>query len=129
VTAVYGVHRAPPEADVNTVSRVPAVLVIGVLLLGVGAALTQSSLAMIRDANREGSVREVAVEWAAAAGWELVDVRTQAGKVIVRFEGAPPLPDAPSLGQALAAAGIDPSIFAVELVPRVTVDLADTTAR
>jgi len=51
-------------------------------------------------------------------------VTSRNGKVIARFEGAPPLPTTDSLRQALVARGVDPGEARVELVPRAAIDLA-----
>jgi uncharacterized hydrophobic protein (TIGR00271 family) len=123
VMALYGVHRTAPEPGAKTLSRVPALLVIAVLLVAVGSALTQSSLTIMRDTGREGELRTAAVDWEDETGWDLVNVSTQAGKVIARFEGPPPLPDITGLRRAIVDADVDPDLFTVELVPRVTVDL------
>ena len=66
-------------------------------------------------------------EWSARSSWSGGTSPTRrrasrSGTVVVRFEGAPPLPATDSLRQALIARGVDPGDVRVELVPRATID-------
>jgi len=128
VMALYDVYRVVPAAataEKRPVNRRNAVLVIAAMLVIVGAPLTASSVRIVRETTRESKVREVSSAWASASDWEVVEVTTRQGKVIVRLEGAPPLPDTSSLRDRLIRRGLDPGDVRVELLPRATIDLGD----
>jgi uncharacterized hydrophobic protein (TIGR00271 family) len=126
VMAIYGVHRITastgPEGD-RKVNRLLAVLTVAAMLVVVVGALTQSSLSILRSTRLEAQVRDATETWAEATGWVLAETSTREGKVVLLFEGPPPLPSTDALRPALVEAGVDPARVEVALVPRVTVDL------
>jgi uncharacterized hydrophobic protein (TIGR00271 family) len=124
VMGLYRVHRlAPPPAEGRTVHRRRAVAIIAVMLVAVGAALTQSSLLIAHDQSAEAKIRRVSNVWASANGWRVMDVSSSSGRVVVRVAGPPPLPSTDSLVQQLVRSGIDPSTVEAQLQPGQIVDL------
>lgn len=103
-------------------NRLRAVLTVAAMLVAVVAALTQSSLSILRSNTRELQAREATDAWAEETGWGLVETSTREGKVVLLFEGPPPLPSTDGLRPALVEAGVDPARVEVDLVPRVTVE-------
>lgn len=77
---------------------------------------------MAQSSLRAASVRLIAETWATDAGWDLVSVTSDRGEVIVRVEGALPLPDTDELERRLRSADLDPTAVQVDLVPAYSVD-------
>ena len=131
VMAFYRVQRMVPaleDAATKPVNRRSATLLIGAMVVLVGAPLALSSFAIAKNTSRELSVRDAASEWAAAVGWDLIQVTTRQGEVIVRFEGPLPVPEADSLRAALIEGGLGPNVVQAEFVPKEIVDLGRPTA-
>ena len=72
------------------------------------------------------NARDASLQWACSVGWDLIQVTTRQGNVILQFEGSLPVPDTASLRAALVAKGIDPNAVRAEFLPRTTVDLGQT---
>jgi uncharacterized membrane protein len=89
VMALYRVHSMALRAgetdrSMNRRNATPVIVVV------VGVPLTLSSISITRDTTREVAVREAASSWADEVGWDLEDVTTRQGNVIVKFEGSLP---------------------------------------
>jgi uncharacterized membrane protein len=123
VMAMYGVHRLRRTDEQATVNRRHALAVIIAMVVLVGIPLTLTSISIAQDTTRESSVHTATEEWADTVGWELVAVKTEAGTVVARLEGALPVPDTAALPGLLRARGVDPNEVRVELLPRATIDL------
>jgi uncharacterized hydrophobic protein (TIGR00271 family) len=124
VMAISGAHRlAEHETALAGFNRRNAVVAIAVLLLGVGVPLALTSVAVTRATTTAVTVEDVAAEWADAAGWQLVEVATEADHLVVRIEGGFPLPDTDDLEHLLTDHGIDTDVVRLELRPRATIDL------
>jgi uncharacterized hydrophobic protein (TIGR00271 family) len=124
VMAIYGAYRVRrSDAAAMTFNRRRGLAVIAVMVVIVGIPLTLSSISISRTTSEEVRVHAAGTQWAADVGWQLVQVTTQAGKIVARFEGAPPLPDVEGLRQALRQRSVDPADVRAELVPRETIDL------
>jgi uncharacterized hydrophobic protein (TIGR00271 family) len=126
VMALYRVHamtKGLERADARTVNRRNATLVVVALVVLVGIPLTVSSINIAHDTRREITVRDASRRWAHSVGWELTDVTTRQGDVVVKFEGSLPVPDTASLRADLTAHGVDPAIVRAQLLPRATIDL------
>ena len=126
VMAIYGVYRL--QADDTFVrakfNRRHAITVIGGMIVLVGIPLTVSSVSIARDTDQQTDVHEAGEEWADLVGWELVEVDTEATRIIARFEGPTPVPSTDSFIPILRDHGVDPDDVRVELLPRATIDLA-----
>jgi uncharacterized hydrophobic protein (TIGR00271 family) len=125
VMAMYGVHHLRRADEQATVNRRNAMSVIVAMVVLVGIPLTLTSVSIARDTTRESSVHAATEEWAETVGWELVAIKTEAGTIVARLEGALPMPDTDALPGLLRARGVDPNEVRVELLPRATIDLAD----
>jgi hypothetical protein len=123
VMSLYRVHRLAEQEGALPVNRRNAVLVIAALVVVVGGTLTRTSLQIARDTIRENRVRDAVEDWADSGNWEILDVSTRRGMVIVRAEGAPPAPLTFGLLGALREAGVEPTDVELDLVPRDTVRL------
>ncbi|MEZ5295179.1 MAG: DUF389 domain-containing protein, partial [Ilumatobacteraceae bacterium] len=94
VMALYGAHRITGRDDGFTaLHRRKAVAVIAVMVVLVGIPLAVSSAALTRVTSLESTVHELGQEWADTVGWELVEVGTEADRLVVRFEGGLPVPE------------------------------------
>ncbi len=126
VMALYGVQRvvaAPASTESRAMNRRRATFVVAALVAIVVVPLTISSINIVRDNARELKVRDAAQAWAGDVGWELTNVATREGNVIVEFEGAFPVPDAAGLRATLIERGIDPAVVQAEFLPKATIDL------
>ncbi len=124
VLGIYRVHRMvrpPVDAEHKAVNRRNAVLVIVALFVLVGVPLTASTVSITQQNTREGRVKSAAEAWAAPVGWEVVDVSTRQGEVIVRAEGPLPIPDTATMRYELVKRGVDPTAVQMDLLPRKTV--------
>ncbi|MBC7442789.1 MAG: DUF389 domain-containing protein [Ramlibacter sp.] len=91
-------------------------------LPGVAIAISLVPPLSVVGFTLEASVQVVTEAWARAAGWDLASVTTAQDTVVVRVEGALPVPDTDRLKELLGAAGIDPALVRVVLIPAYTVD-------
>jgi len=124
VMGLYRVHRlATPPTEGRTVHRRRAVAIIAVMVVAVGAALTQSSLLIAHDQSAEAKILRVSNAWARANGWRVMDVSSSSGRVVVRVAGPTPLPSTDSLVEQLVRSGIDPTTVEAQLQPGQIVDL------
>lgn len=126
VMAVYGVHRIPAiygEVAGRPVNKRHAILVIVAMVLVVGAPLSISSFKTSSEALRESHVRDAAEAWAKESGWDLLEVDTVQGEVVVRVTGPMPLPETANLEKLISEAGIDPKLIDVDMVPSYTTHL------
>lgn len=125
VMALYGVNgllpkpATPRERRARVRKGILITVAMGVVIL---VPLTVSSVTVAQSTSREASVQVVSEAWATDAGWELVSVATDRGQVIVRVEGALPLPNTDELEARLRDAGVDPTVVHVDLVPAYSID-------
>lgn len=127
VMAIYGVHRipaAPGEPESKPVNRRHAIAVIMAMIVIVGVPLTLSTVDRSSNTLRENTVRSAAEAWSRDVGWDLLNVATVDGEVIVRVTGPLPVPDTKQLEQLLTTAGVDPRQVDVDLVPSYKVKLS-----
>lgn len=127
VMAIYGVHlvpEAPGRPESKPVNRRHAIVVISVMMVIVGVPLTLSTVDRSSNTLRENTVRSVAEAWSRDVGWDLLNVATVDGEVIVRVTGPLPVPDTKQLEQLLTTAGVDPRQLDVDLVPSYNVKLS-----
>ena len=123
VMAVSGVHRFGPER--GTLHRPSAIALVAALVVLVVVPLAASTRIIALDTRNEQRIREVADDWVAGSGWEVVQVSTQQGSVVVRAIGPGDPPDTEDLRAALRAADLADVNVRVDLVPEVRVDLSD----
>ncbi len=128
VMGMYRVHRHAVLAEPGSghrVNRRTATVIIAAMVLIVAIPLTQTSVTAARDFSRESSVRTAVTGWAGSVGWEVAQVSTQQGTVVVRLDGPLPVPDSAadkaSLRAALVAHGVDPATVSIGLVPQATI--------
>ena len=126
VMAIYKVRPAPVASTTGEHLRrrraMGVVAVVAVITIG---TLGSSSVRIVRDITREQAVSRVATRWAVEAGWEVVDVDTDADGVVVHVEGPLPEPDTTTLRDRLIVRGIDVDDVEVQLSPRSEVKLGD----
>jgi hypothetical protein len=123
--ALYNVR---PGAGIGTsptraVSRRSATVVVAALVVLVGIPLRISSITIAHDTSREIQVRDASQRWGDSVGWDVTNVTSREGVVVVEFQGMLPVPATASLSAALVATGVDPRTVRAEFVPRETVDL------
>jgi uncharacterized hydrophobic protein (TIGR00271 family) len=94
----------------------PTLAAIGLLLVLVSIPLAFGSAAIARDELLAVQARPVATAWAAAAGWEVVDVQATNQTVIVSAFGPPPEVDPASLRRSLNEAGMGANDLLIRLV-------------
>lgn len=124
VMSFYGVNklaRVDLAGQKQSLAR-PIVLLSAMMLL-VGVPLTFTTVSVSSSNVLEGQVNRVAEPWASSKGWAITDITTQGNEVVVRAEGALPVPTTDDLEDELYAAGIDPAKVTVTLVPIYTVPL------
>lgn len=122
VMAVHRVHTS--GAAVSGLKRRNAVLVVAALIVVVALPLAATTKAVAQRTLDEQRVDQVAADWAAPAGWEVMSVSTQSdGVIAVKAvgEGAGPSPAA--LRTRLDAAGLGGVDVRVELIPEVRHEL------
>jgi hypothetical protein len=95
--------------------------VIVAALIAVTIPLTAVTIRVRDTTTTEATVSDLADSWAAAQGWTIVSVDTQASGVVVRAIGPLPEPDTGPLQASIAGAGLGETQVAVELVPSHTV--------
>ena len=115
VLTLYGVPKRA-RADRRPRRRRTGV-VTAVMVVLVAIPLAATSYRVTRTETGEAGVRDVATTWSEDAGWEVVQVTTQAGRVVVRVGGPLPEPDLGELRSALDAKGLDDVTVEVEMVP------------
>ncbi len=98
-------------------------MIIAVMVVAVGAALTQSSLLIAGRPVGGGEDPRVSNAWPRANGWRVMDVKSPSGRVVVRVAGPTPLPSTDSLVVQLVRSGIDPTTVEAQLQPGQIVDL------
>jgi uncharacterized membrane protein len=126
VMAFYGAHRHRGSNDTGReMNRRNAVATIAVLVVAVTVPLAVSSVQITKDTAEQVEVHDVSQNWAAAGGWELVEVVGEEGMTIARLEGPLPAPDVEPLRAELARKGVDLNHVRLELLPRQTIDLDD----
>ncbi|MBX3284712.1 MAG: DUF389 domain-containing protein [Actinobacteria bacterium] len=123
VMALSGVHRFGPEE--GTLLRSPAIALMAALFVLVFLPLAATTRIIALDTRNEQRIRDVADSWAAGSGWEVVQVTTQQGSVVVRAIGPGDPPDTRELRRALRDADLADVPVRVDLVPELRVDLAD----
>ena len=123
VMAASGVHRFGPER--GTLHRPSAIALVVALVVLVFVPLAASTRIIALDTRNEQRIREVADEWVADSDWEVVQVATQQGSVVVRAVGPGDPPDTGELRTALRSADLANVNVRVDLVPEVRVDLSD----
>lgn len=127
VMSIYGVNRLARVDSTGKPRRLLRPLaLIAIMLVLIGAPLAYTSVTVARQSIAEKTVFDASEQWAQSVGWEVQDVTTQAGTVLVRIEGPLPLPTTDDLKQRLDAVGVDTSSVTVKLVPIYTVDLDDS---
>jgi uncharacterized hydrophobic protein (TIGR00271 family) len=128
VMALYRVHRMTPQygtAESRSIYRRNAVFVIAALMAIVVIPLSLSSATIAQQTSREAAVTTASDSWAKATGWELISVTTNDnGTTIAQFQGPTPYPSTAGLRLDLLRNGVSPDQVQVQLIPRVTVNLA-----
>ena len=119
---VMTVYRVNHQA-VNTVAaigrpvnRKRAIGMIIVMLVVVTIGLTLSSIRLGVAAARENDVQEVAEQWAAQHGWEILGVRSASSELMIRAAGPLPVPGTTDLVSMLKERDIDVSGITVDLI-------------
>jgi len=125
VMGLYGVNgllAKPATPQERRARRRRGMLVTATMGLVILVPLTISSVSVARSSSRETAVQSISAAWATHVGWRLVDVATDRAEVIVRVEGALPLPNTADLRRRLVEAGLDPTSVHVDLIPAYSVD-------
>ncbi|HEY6634791.1 MAG TPA: DUF389 domain-containing protein, partial [Acidimicrobiia bacterium] len=105
VLALYGV---PAYAVAERRKGVPGrAVVIGMMVGIVAIPLAITSRQVTLAALRESGVRDVALAWAGASGWDLAQVTSRSDHILVRAAGPLPAPAIEELETALTAEGLD----------------------
>lgn len=120
IMALYGVHRmveVSPGKTARAINRRRAIAVIAVAAAIIVVPLTATTVTVASDRLRESDARAAASAFGADIGWNVKDVTTQAGTVIIEMEGPLPLPDTAQLRAQLEARGVNPAHVRVELSP------------
>jgi uncharacterized hydrophobic protein (TIGR00271 family) len=122
VMALYRVF-ALAEPERGGVHRRTAIGVIVVFAVLVAVPLAVSTVQVVGDAVDRGDVEPVADRWAAAAGWQILGVKSGGDGTEVRAGGPLPGPDPAALRAALVKAGHGDLDVIVDLVPARQVEL------
>lgn len=101
--------------------RFVASIVLGLLVVAIPLAATSRRATLA--ALDEGTVTELAVDWAEAAGWEVSDIETRHDAIVVRANGPLPEPSTAPLETALREADLGVDVR-LELVPVTEVRVA-----
>lgn len=127
VMVAFGANRVVRELGTSAgrTARRGAMATIAIMVVLVVAPLTLSSISIARSTAIEADVHRAGQRWAAEVGWELVDVTSRTGEIVVRFEGPLPIPEVDGLRAGLVESGVDAGAVRVELVPSATIDLGD----
>jgi uncharacterized hydrophobic protein (TIGR00271 family) len=127
VMAVYRVRAVAMKdrARSRLSSRAATFVVVGAVIALV-IPLAAASERITTEALDRADVTPVARAWAGERGWEIVQVDSQQGGVLVRASGPLPIPDPQTFRAALNARGLRSVSVRLELVPSVRTDLPGT---
>jgi uncharacterized hydrophobic protein (TIGR00271 family) len=120
VMALYGVHHlaVPSASDAQrAVDRRKAVALIGIMAAIIVVPLAGTTFQISRETLQESDARAAAKAFADPVGWEVANVSTEAGEIVIELKGPLPLPDTAALRSQLDARGVDPANVRVELEP------------
>jgi len=125
---VMGLYRVRSAALASAVrpplGRRAAVTVIVAFVLVITVPLAGSTARIVDERLTIASVTDVANEWAAEAGWDIVTVSTRPEGVVVRALGPLPAPDPDTLRNGLDAEGLSDVDVQLQLVPEGRIELA-----
>ena len=103
-------------------SRAATFVVVGAVVV-LAIPLAAASDRITTEELHRADVTPVANAWAKQRGWEVVDVVSEQGGVLVRATGPLPIPDAQTFRSALNAHGLRSVSVQLELVPSERTDL------
>jgi uncharacterized hydrophobic protein (TIGR00271 family) len=128
VMGMYRITRSAAPADppsAHAVDRRRAGLLVAAMIVVVAIPLARTSISVGQDNARETSVQTAAGAWAERVGWQVLQVKSQQGRVQAFLTGPLPVPDSGeqrgALRAELIARGVDPRIVNVHLVPESTI--------
>jgi len=124
VMAIFRVRQLSDPAGVTTVvNRHRAIAVVLVMVAVIAVPLAASTSHVVNRQGRELDVQEVAKPWAAGSNWEVLQVTSAGGTVLVRAVGPLPEPEVETLRRELDDAGLGELDVRLELVPTRVVEL------
>jgi uncharacterized hydrophobic protein (TIGR00271 family) len=125
VMTLYRVRTAALESALRPpLGRRAAITVIVAFVVVIAVPLAGSTARIVDERLTTASVTDVASEWAARRGWEIVSVAVRPEGVVVRALGPAPAPDPDALRSQLDAAGLADVDVLLQLVPEDRIDLA-----
>jgi uncharacterized hydrophobic protein (TIGR00271 family) len=125
VMVLFGVHRKAAKVAGHELNRRNAWLVVGAMVLVIAVPLVGASTRVATQERNRFLIKDVADDWAEAAGWRLVTVDAQALSYTIRVAGSAPAPDPADLEAALDAEGLGGLDIVVYLNPEDRVDLSE----
>jgi uncharacterized hydrophobic protein (TIGR00271 family) len=124
VMALYRVQRvALKEPERRYVRSRAATLVVVSAVVVLVVPLAAASERITREALHRADVTPVANAWAAKRGWEILQVDSEQGGVLVRATGPLPVPDPQTFRKALDEHGLRTLRVQLELVPSERTEL------
>jgi len=125
VMALYGMHHLAVTAftpDQQGVSRRRAIALVAVLAVIIVTPLAISTVNIATERQQETKAQAAAEAFGNAVGWELAEITTRSGTLVIAMQGPLPTPDAELLRAELAARGVDVSTVRVLLDPLEVVE-------
>ncbi|MFC1442382.1 MULTISPECIES: DUF389 domain-containing protein [Streptacidiphilus] len=117
VFLVYRVRDAARQAGLplgRLTGRTLAVVAAAVLLVAV--PLTTGTVTVSQDLSTAADATPVAKQWAAQGRWQVADVQSRSGTIVVTVLGIPPTPASSQLRTALNSAGLAAHPLQIHLV-------------